>query len=185
MSGQIAVRTADAGGSVTEAELPGRRVVTESAGGQVVGKQATPAAVAGTDPSAGLDPGSRDDRPRAGVRRQVDGGDPLWKFVTRAGGGDHGLVEFAGPGHRDDLPRVEGCAAAATGGDKLVDPRDAAAIQAAEMRATSPLDGSRVVREFMRRGTASGRPERRRHGRRGHGQHLGPYELTLVAENAR
>jgi hypothetical protein len=49
--GQITGPAAVTGATVTEAELPGRRVVTESIGGQVVAQLVTPAAVGATGPS--------------------------------------------------------------------------------------------------------------------------------------
>jgi hypothetical protein len=52
---QITGPVADAGATVVEAELGGRRVVTESIGGQVVSKMVTPAPVAMTDPPGALD----------------------------------------------------------------------------------------------------------------------------------
>ena len=52
---QITGPVADAGATVIEAELAGRRVVTESIGGQVVAKMMTPAPVAMTDPPGALD----------------------------------------------------------------------------------------------------------------------------------
>ena len=52
---QITGPVADAGATVIEAELAGRRVVTESIGGQVVAKMMTPAPVAMTDPPDALD----------------------------------------------------------------------------------------------------------------------------------
>ncbi|WVZ60541.1 hypothetical protein U9M48_010549 [Paspalum notatum var. saurae] len=53
--GQITGPAADAGATVTEAELPGRRVVTESVGGQVVAKLVAPARVVLTEPLGALD----------------------------------------------------------------------------------------------------------------------------------
>ncbi|KAJ1293618.1 hypothetical protein BS78_01G082500 [Paspalum vaginatum] len=53
--GQITGPAADAGATVTEAELPGRRVVTESVGGQVVARLVAPARVVPTGPSGALD----------------------------------------------------------------------------------------------------------------------------------
>ncbi|RCV40920.1 hypothetical protein SETIT_9G093900v2 [Setaria italica] len=53
--GQITGPAADAGATVTEAELPGLRVVTESVGGQAVAKLVTPAPVVATDPSGAAD----------------------------------------------------------------------------------------------------------------------------------
>lgn len=52
---QTACPVADAGATITETELAGRRVVTESVGGQVVGKMVTPAPVAMTDPPGALE----------------------------------------------------------------------------------------------------------------------------------
>lgn len=52
---QVAGPVADAGAAVTEAEVAGRRVVTESVGGQVVAKLVTPAPVAMADPPGALD----------------------------------------------------------------------------------------------------------------------------------
>ncbi|RLN42288.1 late embryogenesis abundant protein D-34-like [Panicum miliaceum] len=53
--GQITGPAADAGATVTEAELPGRRVVSESVGGQVVARLVTPAPVVLADPPGALD----------------------------------------------------------------------------------------------------------------------------------
>jgi hypothetical protein len=53
--GQVTGPTADAGATVTEAELAGRRVVSESVGGQVVARFVTPAAVVLADPPDALD----------------------------------------------------------------------------------------------------------------------------------
>ncbi|RLN17377.1 hypothetical protein C2845_PM02G05200 [Panicum miliaceum] len=53
--GQVTGPTADAGATVTEAELAGRRVVSESVGGQVVARFVTPAAVVLADPPGALD----------------------------------------------------------------------------------------------------------------------------------
>ncbi|TKV91380.1 hypothetical protein SEVIR_9G092400v4 [Setaria viridis] len=53
--GQITGPATDAGATVTEAELPGLRVVTESVGGQAVAKLVTPAPVVATDPSGAAD----------------------------------------------------------------------------------------------------------------------------------
>uniref|UniRef100_A0A453LSS0 SMP domain-containing protein n=1 Tax=Aegilops tauschii subsp. strangulata TaxID=200361 RepID=A0A453LSS0_AEGTS len=53
--GQLTGPVADAGVTVTEADLPGRRVITESVAGQVVGRFVAPAPVTATEPSGALD----------------------------------------------------------------------------------------------------------------------------------
>lgn len=89
--GQITGPAADAGVTVTETDLPCRRVVTEYVAGQVVGQFVTPAPVAATKPSGALD---------------------------------------------EDAVTIGRALEAAAAGGKPVDQSDAAAIQAAEMRAT-------------------------------------------------
>ncbi|KAF0935249.1 hypothetical protein E2562_031543 [Oryza meyeriana var. granulata] len=93
--GQITGPAADAGVTVTETVLPGRRVVTESVAGQVVGQLVTPAPVVATKPSGALDQDA--------------------VTIGRA---------------------LEAAAAATAAAGKMVDQSDAAAVQAAEMRAT-------------------------------------------------
>uniref|UniRef100_A0A0E0KIZ2 SMP domain-containing protein n=1 Tax=Oryza punctata TaxID=4537 RepID=A0A0E0KIZ2_ORYPU len=93
---QVTGATADEGVTVTETELPGRRVVTESVAGQVVGQLVTPPRVVLTKPSGALD-------------------DEHAVTIGRA---------------------MEAVAAATAAAGKPVDQSDAAAIQAAEMRAT-------------------------------------------------
>ncbi|CAN6303562.1 unnamed protein product [Urochloa humidicola] len=92
--GEITGPAADAGATVTEAEISGRRVVSESVGGQVVANFVAPARVAAAHPAGAL------------------GKDAV--TVGRA---------------------LEAVAATAAG-DRPVDQSDAAAVQAAEMRAT-------------------------------------------------
>ncbi|CAN6286839.1 unnamed protein product [Urochloa humidicola] len=92
--GEITGPAAEAGATVTKTELPARSVVSESVGGQVVGKFVTPAPVAAAHPAGAL------------------GQDAV--TVGRA---------------------LEAVAATAAG-DRPVDQSDAAAVQAAEMRAT-------------------------------------------------
>uniref|UniRef100_A0ACD5X734 Uncharacterized protein n=1 Tax=Avena sativa TaxID=4498 RepID=A0ACD5X734_AVESA len=53
--GQVSGPVADAGVAVTETELPGRRVVTESVAGQVVGRFVAPPPVAAREPSGALE----------------------------------------------------------------------------------------------------------------------------------
>ncbi|XP_040377745.1 late embryogenesis abundant protein D-34 [Oryza brachyantha] len=93
--GQVTGPVADAGVAVTETELPGRRVVTESVAGQVVGRLVTPAPVFLTEPSGALDKDA--------------------VTIGRA---------------------LEAAAAATAAAGKPVDQSDAAAVVAAEMRAT-------------------------------------------------
>lgn len=104
--GQISGPAADAGVSVTEAELPGgsRRavVVTESVGGQVVGKFVAPG------PAASAAAAEEEDAPGKKIGSQAG--------VT--------------------IGRAMEVVAAAASGDKAVDQSDAAAVQAAEMCAT-------------------------------------------------
>ncbi|CAL4919039.1 unnamed protein product [Urochloa decumbens] len=52
--GEITGPAAEAGATVTEAEIPGRRVVAESVGGQVVARFVTPSRVAATHPAGAL-----------------------------------------------------------------------------------------------------------------------------------
>ncbi|CAL4935918.1 unnamed protein product [Urochloa decumbens] len=52
--GEITGPAAEAGATVTEAEIPGRRVVAESVGGQVVARFVTPARVEATHPAGAL-----------------------------------------------------------------------------------------------------------------------------------
>jgi hypothetical protein len=91
---QLSGPVADAGVAVTETELPGRRVVTESVAGQVVGRFVAPPPVAAKEPSGALEQDA----------------------VT--------------------IGRALEAAAVAGAGGKVVDQSDAAAVQAAEMRAT-------------------------------------------------
>ncbi|KAI3962003.1 hypothetical protein MKX01_021886 [Papaver californicum] len=105
---QVTGAAADQGVTISETDLPGGRVVSEAVGGQVVGSFVQPGSAQGTTGQ---------------VTYGGDGGG--------AGGND---IDIGEAGKITIGEALE--ATALTAGDKPVDQSDAAAIQAAEVRAT-------------------------------------------------
>ena len=109
--GQLTGPVADAGVTVTEADLPGRRVVTESVAGQVVGRFAAPPPVAATEPSGALG------QDAVTIGRALEA-------VAAAGAG-------AKPVDQSDSAAVQAAEMRATGSNLTVPGGVAAAVQAA------------------------------------------------------
>uniref|UniRef100_A0A804M3U9 SMP domain-containing protein n=1 Tax=Zea mays TaxID=4577 RepID=A0A804M3U9_MAIZE len=126
---QTACPVADAGATVTETELAGRRVVTESVGGQVVGKMVSPAPVAMTDPPGALE------KDAVTIGRALE--------AVGAMVGDR-------PVEQSDAAAVQVAELCATGSDSTVPGGLAAAAQsAADQNARATRDEDKNAREKL------------------------------------
>ncbi|KAF8775659.1 hypothetical protein HU200_004440 [Digitaria exilis] len=129
--GQITGPIADAGATVVETELPGRRVVSESVAGQVLGKFVTPPPVSLTEPSGALG------RDAVTVGRALEA-------VAATAAGDK-------PVDQSDAAAVQAAEMCATGSSVIAPGGVAAATQAAadENARAAREDGKVKLREVL------------------------------------